>query len=139
MQARRGKQGIALLRLLLEERLGGLAAAESELEHLFRELVAPHLLVEPAYQFRPSWRTEGVGRADAAFPDQQLLAEMDGRRWHLRDIDNESDRRRDNEALEHDWRTVRYTYRQITQETPWVIRNLNRILVPGPKKHRTGG
>jgi very-short-patch-repair endonuclease len=132
-QARRGKKGVALARQLIEERLGGLVIAESELEHLFRERIEPHIVISPTYQFRPSWRTEGIGRADVAFPHHLLLAELDGRRWHLRDIDRENDLRRDNEALERDWRTVRYSYRQITKETAWVIQNLGRILELGPK------
>jgi hypothetical protein len=127
-QARRGKKGVAVARHLIEARLGGLAASESELEHLFRERIEPHLPVTPVYQFRPSWRGEGIGRVDAAFPDHKLLAELDGRRWHLRDIDNENDHRRDQDALEHDWRTVRYTYRQVTKDPASVIRNLRKLL-----------
>lgn len=127
-QARRGKKGIALARRLLEQRLGGLAASESELEHLFRERVEPYVQHLPTYQFRPSWRTDGVGRADVGFPAHAVLAELDGRRWHLRDADFESDRRRDQDALERGWRTVRYTYKQLNEEPAYVARNLGRIL-----------
>jgi very-short-patch-repair endonuclease len=131
-QARRGRAGIAVARRLIEDRLDGLVASESELEHLFRELIEPRLSVTPIYQFQPMWRTEAIGRTDAGFPDQQVIVELDGRRWHLRDADFDNDRRRDQEALEHKWRTVRYTHHQLTKETARVIRNLNMILEPGP-------
>ncbi len=131
LQARRGKKGIALARRLIEARLDGLVASESELEHRFREQIAPALPVSPVYQFQPRWRGEGIARVDVAFPAQLLLVELDGRRWHLRDVDYENDRRRDQIALENGWRTARYTFRQISEETRWVIRNLRKILELG--------
>lgn len=128
-QARRGKKGSAPLRQILVERAEGVAASRSELEHRFRERVVPLLSVVPDFEFLPPWREhEGVGRADVGFSLQQVLAELDGRRWHLRDQDYEADRIRDQEALEHGWRPVRYTYRQISEEPERVARNLNRIL-----------
>jgi hypothetical protein len=127
-QARRGRPGIAMLRQLLEERAGGVAATRSELERLFRDRVVPHIDQTATFEFLPPWRSDGVGRADCAFSTERVLVEVDGRRWHLRDADNEADHARDQEALEHDWLTVRYTYRQITENPASVVANLRKIL-----------
>jgi len=130
-QARRGKKGIANLRAVLEERSGGVAATRSDLEQRFRTLVLAEVPVPATFEFLPPWRSDGIGRADCAFPTHRVLAEVDGRRWHLRDQDHEADLRRDQEALEHDWRTVRYSYRQVTENPASVVANLLRILELG--------
>jgi hypothetical protein len=127
----RGKPGVALARSVITSRAGGLVVATSELEQLFRERVAPLLPVEPAYQFLPPWRTEGIGRVDVAFPAQNVLVELDGRRWHLRDEQWEIDHRRDQDALAHRWMVVRYTFQQIRHDSASVADNLACILVPG--------
>jgi hypothetical protein len=130
-QARRGKKGIASLRALLEERAGGVAATRSELERQFRQLVLANVPVPATFEFLPPWRSDGVGRADCAFPTHRVLAEVDSRRWHLRDQDHEADLRRDQDALEHDWRTVRYSYRHVTEHPVSVVSSLRRILELG--------
>ena len=127
----RGKPGIALARSVITSRAGGLVVATSELEHLFRERVAPLLPVEPTYQYLPPWRTEGIGRVDVAFPAQRVLVELDGRRWHLRDEQWEIDHRRDQDALVNRWTVARYTFDQVRHDSASVAGNLACILVPG--------
>jgi hypothetical protein len=129
----RGKPGIAQARAVIAARAGGLVVATSELEHLFRERIAPMLPVQPTYQFLPPWRTEGIGRVDVAFPAHRLLVELDGRRWHLRDEQWEIDHRRDQDALIHGWRTARYSFQQVRLESVRVAEHLACILVPGDR------
>jgi hypothetical protein len=131
LMARRGAPGIALARSVLMARCGDVVASESDLEQRFRESVAPHLSVRPTYQFLPPWRTEGVGRVDVAFPAQLLIAELDGRRWHLRDVQWEHDHERDQIAMAHGWHTIRYTYRQVRDSPRRVASNLDTILQLG--------
>jgi hypothetical protein len=129
--AARGKPGIAVARSVIDERAAGYVVATSELEHIFRERVIPHVAARAVFQFLPPWRTDGIGRVDVAFPDHRLIVELDGRRWHLRDEHWNSDQRRDQEALAHGWVVVRYTYRQIRDEAARVADNLACILVRG--------
>jgi hypothetical protein len=131
LMARRGAAGIALARRVIAARAGDLIVAESELEARFREVIAPKLPIEPTDQFVPPWRTDGIGRVDVAFPTRRVLAELDGRRWHLRDEQWEADHRRDQEALEHRWVTPRYTFDQIRFRPASVVDNLTRILELG--------
>jgi hypothetical protein len=129
----RGKPGVALARATITSRAGERVVAESELEHLFRTRVAPLLPVDPTYQFLPPWRTDGIGRVDVAFPAHRVIAELDGRRWHLRDQQWEADHRRDQDALARGWIVVRYSYQQVRSETARVADNLACILVPGDR------
>ena len=129
--ATRGKPGIAVARSIITERAAGHVIATSALEHLFRERVMPLLAATPVFQFLPAWRTDGIGRVDVAFPEHRVIVELDGRRWHLRDEQWDSDHRRDQEALAHGWIVVRYTYRQVLDEAARIADNLACILVRG--------
>ena len=50
-----------------------------------------------------------------------VAVEADGRRWHSRRRDFENDRRRDHIALVHDYRTLRFTHRQLEHEPSYVL------------------
>lgn len=50
------------------------------------------------------------GRVDFLLPDQRIVIEADGRRWHTRIADFDRDRWRDNQAAAHDHRVMRFTW-----------------------------
>ena len=127
--ARRGRDGIGLLRPLLEVRGDGFVAPSSLLEARFLELVRDHGLPEPTRQHLPPWAlSDGIGRVDFAYPYRRLLVEVDGRRWHSRDAANEEDRFRDQQAVAAGWRVLRYTWAQVTRQASYVAANLRSTL-----------
>ncbi len=71
----------------------------------------------------PHWYEPGEARVDALVPAWNLIVEGDGRRWHTRVADFESDRWRDNLAQAHGYDVLRFTWRRMTQE-PTACRNL---------------
>ena len=125
----RGRNGTARAREVLSTRAAGQVVSQSDLEQRFRRTVVPSLVMKPAYQFLPPWRTDGIGRVDVAFPSHRLIVELDGRRWHSRDAQWEEDHRRDQEALVNGWRTLRFTYRQVRDEPRMVASTTNNVLV----------
>ena len=73
------------------------------------------------------WRPASLERLDVLIPDWRLIVEADGRRWHTRRADFERDRRRDQDALENDHCTVRFTHHQLAYEPGFVLASLLRI------------
>ena len=114
--ARRGKPGVRLLRAVLEERGPGYVAPESELERLAIQVLAMGGLPQPERQVPLPWDSGQLQRVDFAYPEERLIIEVDGRRWHTRDLDFERDRQRDNLATLAGWRVLRFTWRQLQEE-----------------------
>lgn len=73
------------------------------------QLVPRHPVV-PAHERQPRfpWRPNDDERVDALIPSWRLIVEGDGRRWHTRRRDFERDRHRDQQALAHGYRVLRF-------------------------------
>ena len=129
--ARRGKPGVRSLRKILDERGPGWVAPESELERLALQVLAAGGLPEPERQVAVPWRSHQGERVDFAYPHQRLIIEVDGRRWHSRDLDFENDRRRDNLAMLAGWRVLRFTWRELREDPTRVCSMVRRALSIG--------
>ena len=88
-------------------------ALEQRLRHLL--LSVPNL---PAVEWEatPPWSEPGETRVDALVPDWKLIVEADGRLWHTRVADFERDRERDNLAIAHGYRVLRFTWHALDRE-----------------------
>ena len=121
------ERGTRDLRRLVEDRADGRAVAESELEPHLHRLVSsaglPPFLIQPALP----WRPDASGRVDALIPDWRLIVEADGRRWHARFADFDTDRRRDAEALAAGYGTFRATWVMLTVEFERTLDLLRRV------------
>lgn len=110
------KPGIATWRALVGERAGdGWSPPESVLEALLWdafERVPGH--PDAFRQASPPWWPPGAGRHDIVVPAWRLILEADGRRWHARVHDFDSDRWRDNVAAANGYRVQRFTYTHLT-------------------------
>ena len=126
--ARRGRRGIAIMRELLEERGPGDAVTESVLEADVLRLIREAGLPEPVCQHPVPWSDATPGRVDFAYPEQRVIVEADGRRWHARYEDFERDRRRDAEAMRAGWRVLRFTWRQTRDDPGFVTSTLRAVL-----------
>ena len=106
------RPGLPRIRPLVVERLDdGWTPPESELEALLAAVLgripgAPRIVRQATFP----WRAAKDARVDFLLPDLQLIIEADGRRWHARYADFDRDRWRDNEAVAHGYRVLRFTW-----------------------------
>lgn len=128
---RSGRPGSTVFGAILQERQPGYVPPESELERRFAAVCAAGGLPAGVRQFPLPWdsrQRRSAGRTDVAWPDHRLLCELDGRRHHSLLEAFDSDRRRDQMALASGWRTVRFTWRQLTDDPEHVVAVLTAIL-----------
>ncbi len=118
-------RGMASLRPILMERLDdAFVPTESELEALADRVLGAMDLPAVERQAPLPWAA-GAGRLDRLIRDWRLIVEFDGRSWHARTEAFETDRERDHAALRNGYRTVRLTWRMLT-ERPEYCRRLIR-------------
>ena len=116
--------GLASLRRIVRERSDkAYQPPTTELERLlYRLLDRPEI---PHYQRQlPITYPRMRATHDAYIPDWHLIAEADGRRWHIRKEDFERDRRRDNAALAVGIAVIRFTWSMLKYEPEACLRTL---------------
>ncbi len=94
---------------LLDRRDLGRGVTASELEDLLLGICDRHRIERPAVN-----TPLGRYRPDFRWPDHRLIVETDGKQDHLTDHAFEEDRERDAEHLLAGWRTLRFTWLQLT-------------------------
>ncbi|MGH9048699.1 MAG: type IV toxin-antitoxin system AbiEi family antitoxin domain-containing protein [Acidimicrobiia bacterium] len=119
--ARPGKPGVNTLRPLLAAHSPGYVPPGTKLERLLLRVLREGGLPRPHLEYPFPGRLPGEGRVDAAYPEERLIIEADSRRWHMRRRDFAEDRRRDNEATLAGWRTLRFTWADLTNEPAAVV------------------
>ena len=119
--ARPGKPGVRTLRPLLAAHSPGYVPPGTKLERLLLRVLRRGGLPRPRLQYPFPGRLPGEGRVDAAYPEAKLVIEADSRRWHTRRTDFAVDRHRDNEATLAGWRTLRFTWTDLTKEPAAVV------------------
>jgi very-short-patch-repair endonuclease len=125
--ARRGRNGIGALRLVLEEWLLSERPPDSVLEIAFARLVKREGLPEPVYQH---W-VEVAGRRyriDAAWPEQMLAVEVDG--WETRKTFRafQSDTDRQNVITLAGWAFIRFTWTDVVRRPGYVAGQIAQAL-----------
>ncbi len=106
------RAGLPALRALIGERSStGWVPPESELEAILLRVLArlpgrPRVVRQAPLPF---W-SRRPGRVDVLLPDHRVIIEADGRRWHTRVADFDSDRWRDNQAAANGHRVMRFTW-----------------------------
>jgi len=111
----RGRRGVALLRMLLDELHPDTKRTRSEMERGFLRMCADCRL--PAPEVNVSLQVNG-GRLqpDFLWRDARLIVEADSRRFHDTDSAFLSDRRREQRLQLAGWRVSRCTWEQIEIE-----------------------
>jgi hypothetical protein len=114
-------RGLRQLTLLVEDRVGDFAPLASVLEaglaRIFRRPQLPESIAQSAFP----WWPDAPYRADRFVPAWRRIIEADGRRWHARYRDFESDRARDHLAQMHGYEVTRFTFRQIMSDPNYVL------------------
>jgi hypothetical protein len=122
-----GRRGGRLLRQCLAELADAPAPVRSELERRFLELVAHAGLPRPVVNAVVAGHT-----VDFHWPAQRLIAETDGRATHDTALGFDRDRRRDLDLGLAGWHVVRFTWRQVVDESARVTALLRDRLATQP-------
>jgi hypothetical protein len=126
--ARKGRTGVGVLRLLLDERQAGPAVA-SVLEARVRTLVRLHGLPEPVPEFTVlDERGQFVGRVDFAYPEIKYAIEVDGYEPHASLEAFRHDRVRQNDLVDLGWTVHRFTWSDVDQRPARVATRIRQLL-----------
>ncbi len=98
--------------LVLDRSVNAPQVGSSYLERLLERLLEESDIPDWVREFPFSVRGEPA-RADFYIPAWRLVVEVDGRRWHTRKADFESDRSRDNELATQGIQVLRFSYQML--------------------------
>jgi hypothetical protein len=115
------RPGFATFRALVDHRSAD--SFEPPASELERELASALALVNGCppvvWQAPAPWAPDDQ-RVDVMIPTWRLVLEADGRRWHARVADFDTDRWRDNQAAALGLRVMRFTHVHLTRRRPEV-------------------
>jgi very-short-patch-repair endonuclease len=115
-EAGRRTPGTPLLRRLTSSRLPSAPTQPSSYLEALLEMILhdPRL---PAWTREYEFSLDGVpSRVDVYVPSAKVVIEADGRNWHMRWENFETDRRRDNALAARGIQVLRFTYEMLTSE-----------------------
>ncbi len=116
--------GSGRLRTLVEQRLPDVfEVGATYLERCLQRVLTDDR-IPPWSQEHPFSINGGPGRVDAFIPDWLLVVEADSRRWHARQADFESDRRRDNAFAAQGIQVLRFSYAMLTKSPERCLVNI---------------
>lgn len=123
--ARRGKPGVGCMRAILEKR------SSSDDDQSPLEKAGNALLVKAGFtgferEYPIPW--SALQRFDTAFPFNRLAIEWDSRSWHTLKLAFQNDRERDRLAMEHGWRVLRFTWKDVHDNPSSVAESLRTVL-----------
>lgn len=120
------RRGIEAVRTILGRREPA-GVTETDIEELFLALLDAQDLPRPLFNATLPLRGRLL-RPDCMWPEQQLIAELDGRAVHGTEGAFESDRHRDRVLLAEGWRSNRITWRQLHDEAAEIAADLRAQL-----------
>lgn len=103
----------------------------SALESLLRVLLAEHGILVPRTQYVVRDQDgRFVGRVDCCWPEQRLIVEADGRRWHDPQDARDRDRCRTNAYTRLGWAVLRFTWAEVVHAPADVVAAVRDCLAP---------
>ncbi len=123
--ARRGKPGVGAMRTILDDR-SAVDENRTQLERAGNALLAEGGFVGFHNEYPIPWAPGR--RFDVAFPAQRIAIEWDSERWHTQKQAFQTDRERDRLAIEHGWRVLRFTWRDLHDNPDSVIETIRVVL-----------
>lgn len=120
------RRGAANLRAVLGAKTPA-GITQNDLEELFVEFLDEYGLPRPRLNATLPARGRLL-KPDCMWPEQRLLAELDGRDVHRTDKAFEGDRQRDRILLVEGWRSTRITWRQLRDERAELAADLRELL-----------
>jgi len=124
--SRRGRNGVGVLRALLDERFGA-NVGDSVLEGAFLRELRRRGLPEPVAQLTVCDYAGFIARVDFAYPELRIAIELDGRAWHGESV-FETDRDKRLRLVASGWTVVEITWRMLLDDPSTVFRRLERTI-----------
>jgi hypothetical protein len=121
---RRGRTGIGVLAALLDARSPGTAAPRSRVERRVDRIIDTSLVLPRPLTEHPLPSGEVPGLVDRAWPEAQLILEIDGRAWHAREQAMSKDRARDRAAAAVGWLTLRVLDEEVARDPAGLLRDV---------------
>jgi hypothetical protein len=106
----RGRNGVGVLRAILDERTPGRALTESDMEFRLFQVLRLHDLPEPVVQYEIRDQGRFVARVDAAYVEFKIAIEYDSFDWHLGASAHIRDSARRNELVSLQWKPIVVTW-----------------------------
>lgn len=125
---RPGKRGLDKLVAVLDQRGEGYVPPMSELEACLFAALADAGLPDPVRQFPLPGRGAVTGLVDAAYLEERVILEADGRSWHDRIQTARRDLLRTNEAARVGWQTLRFTWEEVVGDPRGVADTVRDVL-----------
>jgi very-short-patch-repair endonuclease len=126
-RAARGRDGIHLLRRLVEEQIRAGGPTESWLEDRAVEFMRRRRFADPCRWYWINLPGRRV-RLDFAWPELKVNVEVDSRLWHTSPSDRRRDAARDAGLEAAGWIVVRVTWLQLVEEPDMVAERIHRAL-----------
>lgn len=125
---RRGRNGTAALRALLEVRADGDGISDSKFETRMAQVLRRGGLPEPTRQVELFDADGFIGRFDCTYPPATLAIEADSVRHHHDRARFEADRERRVRAEAIGWTVPTFTWRHVTRRPAWVVSSVTAML-----------
>jgi very-short-patch-repair endonuclease len=125
---KRGRNGVGVLRKVLERRDPLATLPESVMETRLRQLLRRHGLPEPVLQFEIRHEGRFVARVDAAYPERRIAIEYDSYEHHTGKLALVRDSGRRNALVAIDWQTISVTAEDIRLGGDRVVGHLRAAL-----------
>jgi very-short-patch-repair endonuclease len=125
---RRGRNGIGVLRGLLEALDPVAGVPESAMETKLKQLLRRHGLPDPVFQFEVRNGGRLIARVDAAYPDLRIAIEYDSYEHHTGKAALVRDSARRNALLAIQWQTITVTAEDIRLGGDRVAAHLKGVL-----------
>lgn len=123
----RGRSGPRALTRLLDA-WGPAAPPESVLESKLLGVLRSAGLPAPVAQFEVALPGRTSARLDFAYPDRMVAIEADGYRWHGDAASWRSDLARRNQLTQLGWRTLHFTWHDVTSRPDHVVETVRSAL-----------
>jgi hypothetical protein len=126
---RRGRNGSAALRRLLDERFGDDAIPRSVFSRMVAQLLIDHGVPEPEFEYPvpiPGWRAPA--HVDLAYPSSRIAIELQSVKYHLGREPFEKDALRAAGVAATGWRWLPITYRMYCDEPTRVVECVRQAL-----------
>lgn len=131
--ARRGRNGVGPMRIVLANRLGWSNLTESQLEDEFVRIMRTAGIDLPTPQVNISKRGgRWIARVDFVYPDIKLIIELDGERYHSDRNSFRKDRRQQNDLVLEGYRVLRFTAWDVFAAPEYVVAAVVAALTARP-------
>lgn len=127
-KGKRGRNGIGVLRELVEARDPNAGVPESVMETKLKQLLRRHGFPTPVFQHQIWHAGRFVARVDAAYPEHRIAIEYDSYAHHTGTIAHDRDHARRNRLRQIDWEMVAFTAVDIRGDGGEALRTLRTLL-----------